>query len=74
MPSHRRAALKVSEPVIQAVKASPPATYLGGLLAGIQWGQVAAMLTALYTALLIGEWAWKKVQAFRAKRRGPTSH
>lgn len=61
--------MKLNEPLLQAVKASPPATYLGGLVAGIQWGQIAAMLTAFYTALLIGEWTWKKVSTFRAKRR-----
>ena len=24
------------------------------------WGDVAALLAALYTALLMGEWVWKK--------------
>lgn len=62
--------MKLNESVLSAVKASPPATYLTGLVYGIQWGQVAAMLTALYTAMLIGEWCWKKVKAFRAKRNG----
>jgi hypothetical protein len=27
------------------------------------WGDLAAMLAALYSLILIGEWCWKKYQA-----------
>lgn len=34
------------------------------------WSDVAAMLAALYTALLIFEWMWKRVFRPFAERRG----
>lgn len=40
------------------------------VVAGLSWGDIASILAAAYTALLIGEWVWKKVLRPFAERRG----
>ena len=46
---------------VDAVKGSPVAVYLATILAGIDWGAMAAAMAALYSAILIGEKLWKLV-------------
>ncbi len=36
----------------------------------IPWGTIASIMAAAYTALLIGEWLWKKLLRPLAERRG----
>lgn len=69
MPSHRRTTLRLNSTAVETVKNSPLAVYFTGLLVGYPWGQLASMLTALWSAIIIGEWCWKKVKAWRAARR-----
>jgi hypothetical protein len=52
----------ISHPVAKG--ASVGLAWLGGLT----WGELASILAAIYTAILIGEWIWKKVKAFRGKK------
>lgn len=42
-----------------ALKASPPVAVAASSLAGVNWSNVAYMLTAAYTAIMIGQHAWK---------------
>lgn len=42
-------------------------------MAGYSWSEIAAMLAALYTVILIGEWMWKRiVKPFILRRHGIT--
>lgn len=41
----------------QGFKAS---TAAAGAVAGITWNEVAAILAAIYSAILIGEWIYKR--------------
>ena len=49
----------VTAPVIKAVSAWAVALGL------TSWGEFASFLAACYTALLIGEWFWKKYKKFK---------
>lgn len=40
------------------------------VIAGLSWGDIASILAAAYTILLIGEWLWKKLIRPMAERRG----
>ena len=64
--------MKLNESAVSAIasglKASGPATYLGGVIYGVPWGPIASMLAAVWSAIVIGEWVWKKIKAFRAKQ------
>lgn len=40
-----------------------------GAVNAIPWGTIASILAAAYTALLIGEWLWKKLLRPLAERR-----
>ena len=53
----------ISAPVMKAVSA-------WGVVAITSWADVAAMLAAIYTILLMGEWCWKKVIRPIAEARG----
>lgn len=53
----------VAAPVLKAVSA-------WGVVAITSWADVAAMLAAFYTVLLIGEWFWKKFGRPAAESRG----
>ncbi len=53
---------------VDAVKVAPPAGYLLGAAAGIDWGTVASVLACLYTAALLGEKVYRWVQGWRARR------
>lgn len=45
----------VQHPVLKAVSA------IGFTLLGHSWGEIAAMVAALYTMCLLTEWVWKRV-------------
>lgn len=53
---------------MEAAKAAPPA-YLGAYVAGWTINDWAAALAAIYTGLLIADWVWKKVRAWRLSRK-----
>lgn len=57
-----------SDAALEAVKTIPPAGYLAGVVAGVDWGTVASILACAYTAWLLGEKIWKAYKGFRAKR------
>jgi len=41
------------------------------VVAGYTWQDVAAFFAAIYTAILIGEWAWKRIiHPWLRRRRG----
>lgn len=47
------------------------------LVAGLSWGDIASMLAACYTVLLIIDFLWVKVMRPQARKRGwvtPTNH
>jgi hypothetical protein len=50
------------------LKASPPAAYLLGWAAGIDWGTVASVLACIYTAFLIVDKVWTLMQRWQSKR------
>jgi len=50
------------------LKASPPAAYLLGWAAGIDWGTVASVLACIYTVFLIVDKVWTLLQRFRARK------
>lgn len=41
-----------------------------GAVATWDWGQIAEMLAALYTVLLIADWLWRRVARPTAESRG----
>ena len=49
-----------SELVIDAIKVSPPVAVISSHIAGINWSDVAYILTSIYTALMIGQHVWSK--------------
>lgn len=55
----------IEHPAIKAVSA-----VIAASVATVTWSQVAAILASLYTAILIGEWAWKRMIKPLAIRRG----
>lgn len=57
-----------AETIMEAAKAAPPA-YLGAYVAGWTINDWAAALAAIYTGLLIADWVWKKVRAWRLSRK-----
>lgn len=63
----------VHDLVVDGAKASPVALYAATVAGGVDWGQVAAAMAALYSAILIGEKLWRLVvqplmTRFRTKR------
>lgn len=56
---------------IDGAKASPLAVYAATVAGGIDWGQVAAAMAALYSAILVGEKLWRYVVQPLWKRFGP---
>lgn len=46
---------------VDGAKASPLVAYLISIVNGVDWGAVAAMLAAIYSAILIGEKVWRYV-------------
>ena len=44
------------------------AGFVVSVIAGINWPQIAAMLAAIYSALLICDWLYRKIKGWRAKR------
>ena len=56
---------QISAPVLKAVSA-------WGVVAITSWADVAAMLAAIYTLLLMCEWGWKKIIRPFTERRGWT--
>jgi hypothetical protein len=40
------------------------------LFAGFTWSDIAAILACIYSTILIGEWAWKRIFRGFAQRRG----
>lgn len=75
---HRRAqagarAMSVkADLAMDAAKAGPVALYAATTWgAGIDWGTVAAMMAALYSAILIGEKLWRLVIKPLWQRFGP---
>jgi hypothetical protein len=55
----------INHPVLKATSAGL------AVVAGYTWQDVAALLAAVYTAILIGEWAWKRViNPWLRRRRG----
>ena len=46
------------------------ATVAWGAVGISSWSDVAALLAALYTALLIVEWVWKRIARPAAEKRG----
>lgn len=53
----------VANPVVKVASA-------WALFSITSWGDLAAVLAALYSALLIAEWVWKKLLRPCAERRG----
>ncbi len=51
-----------------AVRSAPPETW--GIVNSIPWGNVASMVAAAYTLLLISEWFWKKLLRPFSESRG----
>lgn len=47
---------QVNHPVAKAVSAVAAAGF-----AGLAWSEIAAILAAAYTSILIGEWLWKRL-------------
>lgn len=47
---------QIAHPVLKATTAVAAAG-----IAGYTWSEIAAFLAAVYTAILIGEWLWKRV-------------
>lgn len=64
-----------TELVIDGAKASPVAVYLATILAGIDWGTLAAAAAFIYSTMLIGEKVWKLVvqPLWRRFAQGPAS-
>lgn len=46
----------INHPVLKASTAVAAAAF-----AGYTWSDIAAFLAAVYTAILIGEWVWKRL-------------
>lgn len=51
-----------------ATSSAPPETW--SLINSVPWGNVASMVAAAYTLLLITEWFWKKLWRPFLERRG----
>lgn len=51
------------------LKTAPPVVVSSGYFLGVSWDNWVLILTAIYTALQIGEWVWNKVKIFKEKRR-----
>lgn len=64
--------VRVRQEVLDAIKATPPAGYLVGEVAGFDWGVLASVLACVYTAWLLGEKVWKvagpRVKAWLAQQ------
>jgi len=61
----------VKEYVADAAKLSPPVTVVGSHLAGVNWSDVAYILTSIYTAVLIAQHLWFKwIKPWYDKRGG----
>lgn len=50
---------------VMVTKAAPAAAGTAWSLAQLPLADIAAALTILYTALLICDWVWKKIRAYR---------
>jgi len=52
-----------------AVRVGPAIAYfITHTVMGWPWGTLASMAAFLYSAIMIGEWVWKKRKAWKAKR------
>ncbi len=56
---------QIANPAVKATSAIAAAGF-----AGLTWNEIAAILAALYTLLLICEWVWKRVIKPTALTRG----
>lgn len=55
---------------IDAIKVAPAASYVvTHAILGWPWGTLASMAAFVYSALMIGEWLWRKVKAWRVRRQ-----
>lgn len=61
--SAQQQAQEIAHPVVKGVSAVVASFGLA------TWGDVAALLAAIYTACLIGEWIWKKIILPMQKRK-----
>lgn len=50
------------------MKLLPPGVVSSTMFFGVSWQTWVLILTAIYTTLQIGDWVYKKVKLWRAKR------
>lgn len=52
--------LNKNDIIADIVKASPPLTVVSSHLAGVNWSDIAYILTSIYTAIMIIQHVWSK--------------
>lgn len=53
-------ALNRYELITDAMKATPPVTVVASHIAGVNWSDVAYILTSVYTVIMIVQHVWSK--------------